>query len=256
MQIDWLTVGAQIVNFLVLVWLLKRFLYGPIIRAMDRREERISNRLQEADQREQEAEAQSKQYLDKREQLEQREQELLVQARQKADKEQEQRLEAARSEVDKQRARWRQQIESEKNDFLNNLRRHLSDGVQTVSRKALTDMADAELEAQVARTFIRRMEAMAEEERKKVANSEEPILVLSAFELDSTIRGKITRALHKLLSTEAEVKYDRSPDLLCGIELVAGERRIGWSIDGYLDDLSRRIESGLESRVQPARQEE
>ena len=37
MQIDWITVSAHIVNFLILVWLLKRFLYRPVIRAMDRR---------------------------------------------------------------------------------------------------------------------------------------------------------------------------------------------------------------------------
>ena len=40
---DWFTVIAQIINFLILVALLKRFLYGPIIRAMERRER--GNRL-------------------------------------------------------------------------------------------------------------------------------------------------------------------------------------------------------------------
>jgi F-type H+-transporting ATPase subunit b len=55
MQIDWLTVIAQIVNFLILVWLLKRFLYHPVITAMDRREQRIAERLQLAEQREQAA---------------------------------------------------------------------------------------------------------------------------------------------------------------------------------------------------------
>ena len=48
MQIDWFTVVAQIVNFLTLVGLLKKFLYGPIIRAMDDRERRIASRLEEA----------------------------------------------------------------------------------------------------------------------------------------------------------------------------------------------------------------
>ena len=55
MLIDWFTVIAQIVNFLVLVYLLKRFLYKPIIKAMDGREQRIAGRLEEADKREEEA---------------------------------------------------------------------------------------------------------------------------------------------------------------------------------------------------------
>ena len=48
MSIDWITVAAQIANFLVLVWLLKRFLYRPILDGIDAREGEISHRMQEA----------------------------------------------------------------------------------------------------------------------------------------------------------------------------------------------------------------
>lgn len=49
MLIDWFTVAAQAVNFLVLVWLLKRFLYKPILGAMDAREQRIASQLRQAE---------------------------------------------------------------------------------------------------------------------------------------------------------------------------------------------------------------
>ena len=42
MLIDWFTVAAQVLNFLILVWLLKRFLYRPILDAIDAREKRIA----------------------------------------------------------------------------------------------------------------------------------------------------------------------------------------------------------------------
>ena len=45
MLIDWFTVGAQAVNFIILVWLLKRFLYKPILNAIDAREKRIATEL-------------------------------------------------------------------------------------------------------------------------------------------------------------------------------------------------------------------
>ena len=45
MLIDWFTVSAQVVNFLILVWLLKRFLYRPILNAIDAREKRIAKEL-------------------------------------------------------------------------------------------------------------------------------------------------------------------------------------------------------------------
>jgi F-type H+-transporting ATPase subunit b len=49
MLIDWFTVGAQVLNFLILVWLLKRFLYKPILHAIDAREQRIAKELADAD---------------------------------------------------------------------------------------------------------------------------------------------------------------------------------------------------------------
>ena len=42
MLIDGFTVGAQVLNFLILVWLMKRFLYQPILDAIDAREQRIA----------------------------------------------------------------------------------------------------------------------------------------------------------------------------------------------------------------------
>ncbi|MEQ8493043.1 MAG: F0F1 ATP synthase subunit B, partial [Gammaproteobacteria bacterium] len=55
MLIDWFTVAAQAINFLVLVWLLKRYLYRPILAAVDAREARVMARLTEAQLREREA---------------------------------------------------------------------------------------------------------------------------------------------------------------------------------------------------------
>src|SRR5579875_2490314 len=48
MLIDWFTIGAQALNFLILVWLLKHFLYKPILNALDAREKGIVARLADA----------------------------------------------------------------------------------------------------------------------------------------------------------------------------------------------------------------
>ena len=55
MLIDWFTVGAQALNFIILVWLLKRFLYKPILNAVDAREQRIAAELADADAKRAEA---------------------------------------------------------------------------------------------------------------------------------------------------------------------------------------------------------
>ena len=46
MKIDWFTVFAQVINFLILVWLLKQFLYKPILNAIEARENKVAGQFQ------------------------------------------------------------------------------------------------------------------------------------------------------------------------------------------------------------------
>ena len=48
MQIDWTTLVLEIINFLVLVWILKRFLYKPVMEAIAARQRRVEGKLAEA----------------------------------------------------------------------------------------------------------------------------------------------------------------------------------------------------------------
>ncbi|HUS95178.1 MAG TPA: ATPase, partial [Hyphomicrobiaceae bacterium] len=65
MRIDWFTVIAQLFNFLILVWLLKRFLYKPILNALDAREKRIAKELADADTTQREAEKERETFRNK-----------------------------------------------------------------------------------------------------------------------------------------------------------------------------------------------
>lgn len=63
MSIDWVTVAAQLANFLLLVWLLRRFLYRPILDGIDAREAEIARRLAAAEQARSDARAAEAQHL-------------------------------------------------------------------------------------------------------------------------------------------------------------------------------------------------
>src|SRR5277367_4579663 len=52
MLIDWFTVGAQAINFLILVWLLRRFLYKPVLAAIDAREKKVAAKIGDAESQE------------------------------------------------------------------------------------------------------------------------------------------------------------------------------------------------------------
>jgi F-type H+-transporting ATPase subunit b len=248
MTIDWLTVGAQALNFLVLVYLLKRFLYGPIVRAMARREEAIAERLREAERRKADAEREAQQHREVREALEAQRARLQARIREEADDLRRTLEKELRREIDELRERWRGELEREQAAFLREVRRHAAEQFEALARRALTDLASADLETQVARGLIERLGALDGERRAALARATqtgEPVHVRSAFELPATLKRSLTAALHDALGREVEVAYERSDDVICGVEIRAGGQSLVWSLEGYLEALERRLADGL-----------
>ncbi len=89
MLIDWFTVGAQIVNFLILVWLLRHFLYKPILNAIDAREKRISTELADANRKRTDAEKERSDFQNKNRAFDEQRSALLAKATEEANTERE-----------------------------------------------------------------------------------------------------------------------------------------------------------------------
>ena len=156
-------------------------------------------------------------------------------------------LDEARASAAEARTSWQGQVQQEKQEFLNNLSRQASQTIQAIARKALSDLADAELEEQIVRTFIERLGELAKGTRKAMAETVDGVRIASTFELDSATRGRLTRAVHECIAEGLDVSYEQAPELLCGIEITSGGRRLSWNLANYLDELGVRIDETLGS---------
>ena len=253
MLIDWFTVFAQIVNFLVLIFLLKRFLYGRIIRAMDQREEKIASRLAEADERRKEAEGEARKFRERNEELAARREELLRRAQNEADSRKEDFLRKAREEVDRMQSRWRDSITREKEDFLRDLKRLAAGQVFAVARRSLAELADAGLERQAVDVFIRRLRGLPpreHEEMKEILRQEgKEVVIRTAFELSGEDRDRLQRAVRESLEDRLEISFQTSPDLVLGVEMKVDGRKVSWSVDHYLRSLESETAEALEGQT-------
>src|ERR1035437_2718162 len=97
MLIDWFTVAAQAVTFLILVWLMKRFLYKPILHAIDEREKRIATELANADAKKAEAQKEHDEFERKNAEFDQQRAALLSKATDEAKAERQRLLDEARN---------------------------------------------------------------------------------------------------------------------------------------------------------------
>lgn len=252
MLIDWFTVAAQIINFLVLVGLLKYFLYGRITRAMREREDRIAGRLSEAEDREQEAKQELEKYQKQNEELAIKREQMLARAREEADAERKQLLHEAREEVGRVKARWHETIAREKDAFLADLRQRAGHQVFEVARRALADLANADLEEHIVKKFSQRLQEL-DEDRLQVLRStlrkDQNVVIVSSFELAEEAKKSISEILRRHSGNNIKLNYQVSPEVISGIELKIPGHKIAWSLDHYLEALEEDLRSALEEKT-------
>src|SRR5665647_3755722 len=100
MQINWFTVIAQVLNFLILVWLLKRFLYKPILNAIEAREKKVADQLSDAESKKEEANKELTQYQQKNEEFDQKKEEMTSEAITQSKEEKQKLFDQVRKDAD------------------------------------------------------------------------------------------------------------------------------------------------------------
>ena len=125
MLIDSFTVIAQIINFLILIYLLKRFLFNRIIKIMDDREMQITDQMQGAETAKEAAQKELEEQRRIREELQEKWNEMLAEAKKDAQKKREELVKDARSKIDEEQKNWSEAILKQRTAFLRDLR-HLS----------------------------------------------------------------------------------------------------------------------------------
>jgi F-type H+-transporting ATPase subunit b len=254
--IDWFTVGAQVVNFLILVWLLKRFLYKPVLDAIDGREQRIQLETKAAAAKQLEAQAQLDDFKNRNKAFDEQRAALVAEVIVQTSSQREHLLGEARKEADELRAQYAASIRNDRTQMGRQIARLAGDEVFNIARKALTDLSSIDLEERIAAEFVRRLFALDSEAKKllaaAVAHSSEPMLLRSRFDLAARERATIQKALNETLAADVLVRFDTAPDAICGIELRVNGQSLAWNISDYLDALQQKACALLDGEIAPS----
>ncbi len=243
MLIDWFTVSAQVINFLVLVWLMKRYLYKPILNAIDAREQKIAAEHAQAQKKKAEAIKERDEFQKKNEAFEQQRTSLLSQAEADATRLRERLEDEARQAGESLREKYQSTLLRERQDLFRSLKQQTQQEVFAISRKALGDLASVSLEERLCEVFIGRLRELNESGRQIMADAVQtnPVLVRSAFDLNAQQQAAIQQAFQETFSCSQRLDFKCEPQLISGIELTAQGQKLAWSISGYLDQLEKGI---------------
>ena len=241
MAIDAFTLVAQVVNFLVLLVLLRAFLFRPVQRVMAERERRIAEEHAVAERARSEAEAEAQSLRDERETLVQQRRERLAELEHELERTRRERLDEVCAEADAARAAWHDDLERSRRETADELRRRAPALLADALRRGWRALADEDLEARAVTTFARHLAGLDDATRAALgaAAAVGPLAVATAFEPTRAQREALTSALSKVLGVAAEVAFERDPELVAGVALRAGDLRVGWSVDDHVSGLSR-----------------
>jgi F-type H+-transporting ATPase subunit b len=245
MLIDWFTVGAQALNFLILVWLFQRFLYKPILNAIDAREKRIAGELADAATKKTEAQRERDEFQNKNKAFDEQRAALLGKATEDAKADRERLIGEARQEAENLRAGQATALRNDQARLANEITRLAKDEVFAIARKTLADLATASLEERLGAVFLRRLREMDGKAKETMAaalkTSSEPAILKSTFDLPAEQKAVIQNALNETFSAEVRLRFATAPDAICGIELTANGQKLAWSIADYLKSLDRAV---------------
>ncbi|WP_272007625.1 F0F1 ATP synthase subunit B family protein [Roseovarius sp. ZX-A-9] len=239
MSIDWITVAAQIANFLVLVWLLRRFLYRPILDGIDAREAEIAKRMQAAVTAKEQAEAAQTEYQNKVQALHVAQSEMTETIRKKAEEQRDALLAAAREKMDAEHSAWQAHLDAKARDYAAKLHGAGAAALLSLTRKALGDLADESLEARMAHHLVQQIKPMAKD-LIGAAGQAAGAVITSHSPLPPATQDALTAELRTIMpdvSLRFEVDAQQAP----GLVLRLGGAQVEWTTDSYIDGLDAMI---------------
>jgi F-type H+-transporting ATPase subunit b len=255
MLIDWFTVGAQALNFLILVWLMKRFLYKPILNAIDAREKRIAAELADAAAKKAEAQREHEEFQHKNEEFDQQRAALLSKATDEAKGERQRLLDEARKAADALSAKRQEALRNDAHNLGPAISRRTQQEVFAITRKALTDLATTSLEERLGEVFTRRLREMDGKSKddlgQALKTASDAAIVRSAFDLPAEQRAAIQNALNETFSADIHLRFEIAPDLVSGIELTTNGQKVAWSIADYLASMEKSVGELLKEQDKP-----
>ncbi len=253
-MMDWFTVTAQIVNFLVLVALLRYFLYGRIIDAIERRQARLDQQREEARRLRALAQEELEGARRQHQQLAAQKEELLAQVKREVEQYRQSRLEQVREEIDELRRRWAQTLAEEKEAFLREMRREIAEAVLAIVRRVLADLADELLERVVIGKCLARLAeedaAMRTAPADVSADGGRSVRIRTSSPVDDDVRRRVEAAASTLLGEGVEIEWEVAPDLLCGIALHSDDQKIAWNFRDELDAIEQEVMQTIEEEIQ------
>lgn len=246
MGIDLFTFVAQIINLIILLFLLRRFLYTPVLKAVENRQQAIATELAEAKAAKQSALAMEKKCAAKIQEIEQQKDHILENARNEAIMLANKLNDEAKTQYMQNKKQWLKHLQSEQYDFEVSVQNLLLKNFELFTKQAMQQLADISLETLIIKQFISKINMLSVTEKKAYITAfqnKQHLNIRTSHPLNNDSQQQIISILQKQLQLQPAAQFSFTEDkkLICGVAVYADEQCIEWSMDNYLQSFKENL---------------
>lgn len=236
MDFSWSSFVLEIINFLVLIWILKRFLYKPVLNVINKRRAGIEESLAGARQQLEEAQALQTQYQNRLQDWDRIKQEKRKDFDQELDSERARRLTVLQQELELEREKSKVAENRRQEDIRKEIEERALQQGSRFATSLLRHGAGPEMEAKLIELVVSDLNSLHEHNHidllRTYGKPLDSIEVRSAYEIGADQRQRLESVLTSLLPEPVPVQFHVNPDLIAGLDI-----RIGtWQLNANLRD--------------------
>ena len=254
LQLDWLSLLWQVINFLVLLALLNRFVFRPLKKKMDERSQEIADSLANAQEREAEAVRLREDWETRLEQADQEAEAILQAAQDEANAQSAALLAEARVHLDRLTTEMRQDLDRQRNEIIvrnyDSILDTIIDLSGNVVRSVTTRRTHDDLVTNFCASIYQMPQTDVQEYRQLMTGRVPTAFVVTPASLTTEQTQTLTDTLSSLIDRRIEVQVSLDPSLIAGIQVRLADKMIDNSIRQQLNSIRERVRAELEARVQ------
>lgn len=250
LEFSWQSFAFALINFLILVWLLCKFLHRPLLSVLKQRREGIEKARGDIEAEMEKLKAARTEYETKLAAAATERDELLVEARKTVEQTRKEMLEKATAEAERDVARLKQAWEQEQRSALKDLQDDISNASIEIARRVLLKTADTDLHRELMERLVNELDELKAGERKtpgKSLKQDEAVRVVSAVAPGKSEQAAAEKSIRAIAGDAVEIAWQTDPDLVAGARVEFGSI----SVDSSLADILAAVREQAAAAEEP-----
>lgn len=243
MELNWSTFVLEIINFLVLIWILKHFLYKPVLGVIARRRAGIEKTLADVKDIQANAEELKEKYEGRLTEWEHERQQAYKDMLNAIDEERISKTEELQTKLDQQGEKARVAEERRQEDARRKVEVTALDQAARFATRLLDHASGPDTEKRLVELVINELDSLPDQKieklRKNFGKTPGEIVVTSAFPLVNDQRQRLEKLLTDITGTNLSLRFEQKAELMAGLRITVGAWALGANI---MDELKGFVE--------------